>query len=52
MVLATLIYQRAMSVGDWTGASVVALIMILVTLIVIKAFNALAARLDKRGETV
>ena len=50
MVLSTLIYQRAMSVGDWNGASVVALIMILVTLAVIKGFNALAARLDKRGE--
>lgn len=49
MVLATLIYQRAMSVGDWNGASVVALIMILVTLVVVKGFNALAARLDKRG---
>lgn len=49
MVLATLIYQRAMSVGDWNGASVVALIMILVTLTVIKGFNALAAKLDKRG---
>ena len=50
MVLATLIYQRAMSVGDWNGASVVALIMILVTLIVIKGLNALASKLDKRGE--
>ncbi len=50
MVMATLIYQRAMSVGDWNGASVVALIMILVTLIVIKGLNALASRLDKRGE--
>ena len=49
MVLATLIYQRAMSVGDWNGASVVALIMILVTLVVVKGFNALAARLDRRG---
>lgn len=49
MVLATLIYQRAMSVGDWNGASVVALIMIVITLIVIRGFNALAARLDKRG---
>lgn len=49
MVLATLIYQRAMSVGDWNGASVVALIMIIVTLIVIKGFNALAAKMDKRG---
>lgn len=48
MVLATLIYQRAMSVGDWNGASAVALIMIVITLIVIRGFNALAARLDKR----
>ena len=49
MVLATLIYQRAMSVGDWNGASAVALTMIVITLIVIRGFNALAARLDKRG---
>ena len=49
MVLATLIYQRAMSVGDWNGASVVALIMIVITLAVIRIFNALAARLDRRG---
>ena len=41
MVMATLIYQRAMSVSDWTGASVIALIMIVVTLVVIKGFNAL-----------
>ena len=50
MVMATLIYQRAMSVSDWTGASVIALIMIVVTLVVIKGFNSLAARLDRRGE--
>ncbi len=50
MVMATLIYQRAMSVSDWTGASVIALIMICVTLLVIKGFNALAARMDRRGE--
>ncbi|MCC8060408.1 MAG: ABC transporter permease [Clostridiales bacterium] len=49
MVLATLIYQRAMSVGDWNGASVVALVMIVVTLLVIKGLNAFAAKLDKRG---
>lgn len=49
MVLATLIYQRAMSVGDWNGAAVVALIMIVITLAVIRIFNALAARLDRRG---
>ena len=50
MVMATLIYQRAMSVSDWTGASVIAFIMIVVALAVIKGFNALAARLDRRGE--
>ena len=50
MVMATLIYQRAMSVSDWTGASVIAFIMIVVTLAVIMGFNALAARLDRRGE--
>ena len=50
MVMATLIYQRAMSVGDWNGAAVVAFIMIVLTLVVIKGFNKLAASLDKRGE--
>lgn len=49
MVLSTFIYQRAMSVGDWDGAAVISLIMIVVTLAVIKGFNTLAARLDKRG---
>lgn len=50
MVLATFIYQRAMTVGDWNGAAVIALIMIVVTVVVIKGFNSLAARLDRRGE--
>ncbi len=49
MVLATFIYQRAMSVGDWNGAAVISLIMIIVTLVVIKGLNTLAARLDRRG---
>lgn len=49
MVMATFIYQRAMSMGDWDGAAVISLIMIAVTLIVIKGFNALANRLDRRG---
>jgi putative spermidine/putrescine transport system permease protein len=50
LVLATLIYQRAMSVSDWTGAAVISLIMIVVTLIVMKLFNALANKMDRRGE--
>ena len=48
-VLATLIYQKTMTLGDWQGAAVVATIMIIVTLIVIKGINFLASRLDKRG---
>lgn len=48
-VLATLIYQKTMSLGDWQSASVVATIMIVTTLIVIKGINFLASRLDKRG---
>ena len=47
-VLATLIYQKTMTLGDWQGAAVVATIMIVVTLIVIKGINFLASRLDKR----
>ena len=50
LVLATLIYQRATSVGDWTGASVIATIMIIITIVVIKVLNLIAAKLDKRGE--
>ena len=50
MLLSTLIYQRAMTLNDWTGASVVALVMIVTTLIVMKGLNFVAARLDKRGE--
>lgn len=48
-VLATLIYQKTMTLGDWQGAAAVATIMIVVTLIVIKGINFLASRLDKRG---
>ncbi|MDZ4994659.1 ABC transporter permease subunit [Clostridium perfringens] len=48
-VLATLIYQKTMTLGDWQGAAVVATIMIIVTLIVIKGINFIASRLDKRG---
>ena len=48
-VLATLIYQKTMTLGDWQGAAVVATIMIIVTLVVIKGINLLASKLDKRG---
>lgn len=48
-VLATLIYQKTMTLGDWESASVVATVMIIVTLIVIKGINFLASKMDKRG---
>lgn len=50
LVLPTLIYQRAMTLNDWTGASVIAAIMIVATLIVMKGLNFVAAKVDKRGE--
>ncbi len=49
MVLSTLVYQRAMTLGDWTGASVVATIMIITTLTVIFVINKLASKLNERG---
>lgn len=48
MLMSTLIYQRAYTLNDWTSASVIALIMIITTMIVMKALNAFAAKLDKR----
>ena len=50
LVLATFIYQRAMTLNDWRGAGVIAFIMILITLVVMKVLNTLAAHLDRRGE--
>lgn len=49
LVMSTLIYQRAMAVSDWNGAAVISLVMIVLTVLVIKLFNILAARMDKRG---
>ena len=49
MMLATLRYQRATTLGDWTSASVIALVMIVITFAVMKALNLLAKSMDKRG---
>jgi ABC-type spermidine/putrescine transport system, permease component I len=48
MLLATLIYQRSMSLSDWTGAGVIALVMIAMTALVVVAMQRLAAALDRR----
>lgn len=50
MMLSTFLYQNAMTLGNWTNASVIALIMIVTTLIVMKIFNLIASVIDKRGE--
>ncbi|MGX7420361.1 ABC transporter permease [Carnobacterium gallinarum] len=52
MMLATFLYQKAMALGDWTSASVIALVMIVTTMIVMKVFNWIAKMVDKRGEEV
>lgn len=49
MMLATLLYQRATTLGDWTSASVIALVMTVITFAVMKALNLLAKSMDKRG---
>ena len=45
-VLATMIYQYAMSLRDWTHASVVAVVMIIVTMLVSSVFNSLSRRIN------
>ena len=52
IMLATLLYQRATAIGDWTSASVVAFVMIVITLLVMRGFNTLAKVLDRRGGKV
>jgi putative spermidine/putrescine transport system permease protein len=45
-VLATMIYQQAMSLGDWNQASVVAVVMIVVTILVSSGINAVSRKLN------
>lgn len=45
-VLATMIYQQAMSLGDWTQASVVAVVMIVVTIVISSGINGLSKKLN------
>ena len=48
MVMSTFINQKALALGDWNGASVVSMIMIVVTLIVTVVFNMIASKLNRR----
>jgi putative spermidine/putrescine transport system permease protein len=48
-VLATLMYQRAMVSFDWTGASTIAAVMVVVTLTILFAMTRLARRLNREA---
>lgn len=48
-VLATLIYQKTMTVSDWDGASTISTIMIVLTLLVMFGINKLASKFYERG---
>lgn len=50
IMLATFLYQNATALGNWQAASVIAMIMIVATIIVMKLFDWVAGRMDKRGE--
>lgn len=51
-MLATLLYQRATTIGDWTSAGVVAFVMIAITFLVMRGLHALAKVLNRRGGQV
>ncbi len=49
MMLATLLYQQSSTLSNWDAASLISFIMILCSIGVMKVFDLIAARLDKRG---
>src|SRR5699024_8454024 len=48
MVLSTYLRQSVMTLGDWQLASVIAVIMVVITVLVMWGLNKLAGRLDRR----
>ncbi len=50
MLLATLLYQKASTLGDWQSASVIAFIMIILTLLVMYGFRLIEKSLDRRTQ--
>ena len=45
-VLATMVYQYAMSLRDWTQASIVAVVMIVVTMAISSVFNSVSRKIN------
>ncbi len=52
MMLATLLYQESNTLANWDAASLISFIMILCSVGVMKLFDAIAVRIDKRGAHV
>lgn len=50
MMLATLLFQQSNTLSNWTTSAVIAFIMILISLGMMKIFNIIASKVDKRGE--
>lgn len=50
MMLASLLYQQSNTLSNWSTSAVIAFIMIVVSLGVMKLFNLLAGKVDRRGE--
>ncbi len=51
MMLASLLYQQSNTLSNWSTSAVIAFIMILISLGVMKLFNIIAAKVDKREAT-
>lgn len=49
IVLSTLLYQQANTLGNWVNAGMIALIMIVLSVLMIKLINTIAARINERG---
>lgn len=49
IVLSTLLYQQANTLGNWINAGMIALIMIVLSVVMIKVINMLAAKINERG---
>lgn len=49
MMLATLIYQQANQLSNWTQAGLISLVMIVLTIMIMKAMSVINKMIDKRG---
>jgi putative spermidine/putrescine transport system permease protein len=50
LVMSTLIYQQAMTLGNWTNASVIAIILIIISSLTMLVMRKVMNRIDRRAE--